>query len=120
MRTYLDRGASGAYHALYDQASWRGPKGRRLAQLTAEPLCLFCALSGRTVEGTIADHWRPHGGDPEAFHDGRLISLCKPCHDGPKARLEAGEDQILFTDLDGYTTRLKVDLNGDPPSIQAC
>ena len=38
----------------------------------------------------VADHRRPHRGDERLFWDeGNLQCLCKPCHDGAKARAEA-------------------------------
>ncbi|MFD1951881.1 HNH endonuclease [Sphingomonas arantia] len=40
----------------------------------------------------VADHRRPHRGDERLFWDERnLQCLCKPCHDGPKARAEADD-----------------------------
>ena len=37
----------------------------------------------------VADHREPHRGDERLFWDeGNLQTLCKPCHDGPKALAE--------------------------------
>ena len=72
------------HHHLYNSHSWRK---RRLAQLSAEPLCRMCLARGRTVAATVADHIEPHRGDVAKF-DGLLQSLCRPCHGGAKAELE--------------------------------
>lgn len=75
-----------AYRRLYKLAAW----GRlRLSQLEAEPLCRFCAAKGRTTAATVADHVIPHRGDRALFFDpSNLQSLCTPCHDRDKQRLE--------------------------------
>lgn len=48
---------------------------------------------GRFVADTsklVADHKIPHRGDWDKFWDiNNLHCLCKPCHDGIKARIEA-------------------------------
>lgn len=72
---------------LYSTAAW---KSLRSAQLSNEPLCRMCEQMGRTTLATVADHIKPHKGDLGLFHDSaNLQSLCKACHDGPKAREEA-------------------------------
>lgn len=86
------------YRKLYNTAAW---KRRRLAQLQAEPFCLFCAAQDRVSEATVADHVVPHRGDLDLFWYGELQSLCAPCHDAAKARIESfGYDSAA--DLDGY------------------
>lgn len=57
-------------------------------QLAIEPFCAFCARDGRSTLATIADHVEPHHGDWLSFRIGKLQSLCKPCHDRTKRRLE--------------------------------
>jgi hypothetical protein len=69
------------YRRLYNTARW---KRTRLAQLRTKPLCERCDAAGFTIAATICDHAKPHKGDPEAFYNGPFVSLCKPCHDGPK------------------------------------
>jgi 5-methylcytosine-specific restriction protein A len=70
----------------YSTAAWRR---RRLAQLRGQPLCVRCLGLGRTTEASIADHDPPHREDRSAFWEGKLQSLCKPCHDAAKQREEA-------------------------------
>ena len=60
----------------YGTARWQK---RRAQQLTDEPLCWMHLERGEVVPATIADH------DPP-----RLRSLCKPCHDSDKQRMEKG------------------------------
>lgn len=50
---------------------------------------------GQTVEATVADHVVPHRGDIELFFEGRLQSLCKPCHDAHKQAQEHSAGGIL-------------------------
>ena len=51
-----------------------------------------------------------HRGDLDLFHDPmNLQSLCGPCHDGPKARIEAGDPFLTLIDRQGYVTRLPYD-----------
>lgn len=71
----------------YATAAW---KRRRLHQLRRNPLCARCLALGRAREASIADHIAPHRENRDAFWDGALQSLCKPCHDGAKQREEAG------------------------------
>jgi 5-methylcytosine-specific restriction endonuclease McrA len=70
---------------LYGSAAW---KKRRAAQLREHPLCTMCEQRGRVTPATVADHVTPHSGDPVAFFEGKLQSLCKTCHDSTKQRLE--------------------------------
>lgn len=77
-----------AYRKLYRDPRWRGPNGRRVVQLAAEPWCRTCAELGKKTPATIVDHIRPHRGDPVRFFAGKLQSLCKLCHDSRKQRFE--------------------------------
>lgn len=89
---------SAVYHHLYDTKAW---KGRRVAQLSAYPLCAFCERMGKFVSATVADHIEPHKGDDVLFFEGDLQSLCKVCHDSAKQREEnAGFSSAV--DVDGY------------------
>lgn len=91
----------------YSLARW---KRRRLDQLSGEPTCRFCRLQGFITAATVADHVEPHRFDEEAFWNGDLQSLCKPCHDTHKQRLESGHGYLSWADLSGYPT--------DPNHIQ--
>lgn len=80
--------AAALYRRWYFSARWRR---LRLAQLAAEPCCRMCARIGRRTPATIADHVRPHKGDPALFFDpSNLQSLCAPHHDATKQRQERG------------------------------
>lgn len=92
-------GSKQPWHHLYDTARW---KRLRLHQLSQEPLCRFCLLIEDVTEATTVDHVKPHRGDVDLFYDPtNLQSLCKPCHDGPKQRIDNGK-QAAFIGLDGY------------------
>ena len=75
----------GKHHVWYKRACWLK---RRAYQLRLEPLCAFCLQDGKAVLATVADHVTPHRGDLNAFVLGKLQSLCAPCHDRRKARVE--------------------------------
>jgi len=79
--------ANEPYRKWYKRKAWKGPGGRRAQQLKAEPLCEMCPSDSRQL-ATIADHVEPHRGDHGKFWFGRLQSLCKPCHDSKKQRIE--------------------------------
>jgi 5-methylcytosine-specific restriction endonuclease McrA len=78
-----------ATRQLYKTARWQ-----RL-RLTVLARDLYtCRICGR-IEGNtsrlICDHIEPHRGDVEKFWAGPFQTLCKPCHDGEKQRLERTE-----------------------------
>ena len=71
-------------------------------QLTHSPLCRFCIEREVVEPATVVDHIKPHKGDEALFWDaGNLQSLCKPCHDSTKQRIELGRDVVRFT-ADGW------------------
>ncbi|MBW8815581.1 MAG: HNH endonuclease [Caulobacterales bacterium] len=48
-----------------------------------------CQLCSRVTGRPIADHVRPHRGDPALFwSEANVQTLCKPCHDGEKQAAE--------------------------------
>lgn len=54
----------------------------------------MCLADGRTTAASVVDHKIPHKGDDALFWDEtNHQSLCKPCHDGRKARIEHGAGQ---------------------------
>lgn len=74
----------------YKNANWHR---LRHSVLSREPLCRFCKKKGIITEATVADHINPHRGDEKKFYDiNNLQSLCKPCHDGTKKKMEASGD----------------------------
>jgi 5-methylcytosine-specific restriction enzyme A len=73
----------------------------RVAYLVAHPLCRLCEQLGRVTAATVVDHVVPHRGDRALFWDsGNWQPLCKPCHDGAKARQER-TGVLPGCDLDG-------------------
>jgi 5-methylcytosine-specific restriction protein A len=71
---------------LYNNRAWRVLRAR---QLSTEPLCAYCLRLGHTKPASVCDHIDPHQGDVAKFWAGPFQSLCKACHDGAKASLEA-------------------------------
>ena len=62
--------------------------------LRREPLCVFCKAKGLVVAATVVDHVIPHRGDTNLFWDSsNWQSLCKPCHDKHKQRMELAADR---------------------------
>lgn len=71
----------------YGSRRW---KAKRLAQLRAQPLCVFCERDGKVTPATIADHVIPHKGDESLFWYGRLQSLCTHHHSSTAQKMEKG------------------------------
>lgn len=84
------------WRALYSTPEWASIRAR---QLTIEPHCRFCARDGLKTRATTVDHVERHRGNRARFFGGPFQSLCKPCHDGEKQRLE----------LHGYSTKIGAD-----------
>ncbi len=58
--------------------------------LRDNPLCVYCAKSGRTSAANVVDHIVAHRGDQGLFWDqDNWQSLCKLCHDSVKQAEEA-------------------------------
>lgn len=75
-----------AWHHLYNSKRWHR---LRWHQLRREPLCKLCQALGKVTAASVVDHRKPHKGDEALFFDeSNLDSLCKPCHDSTKQRLE--------------------------------
>lgn len=85
------------YSKMYNCSRWRKLRARQLA---THPLCEFCRRRGLAVAATVCDHIEPHKGDQIKFWQGPFMSLCKPCHDGPKKDIELGNG-IRGGDVDG-------------------
>jgi 5-methylcytosine-specific restriction protein A len=69
-------------------ADWRRVRAQVLA---AEPLCRFCAASGRVEPAVEVDHVEPFHGldDPRRLAVTNLRPLCTPCHRARTARQAA-------------------------------
>lgn len=77
------------YRKLYKSKQWRGKGGVRERVLARDPLCVRCLRRGQVVPSEVANHVRPHRGDPGLFfNDANCEGLCKPCHDGPTQSAE--------------------------------
>ncbi|PKM30219.1 MAG: HNH endonuclease [Gammaproteobacteria bacterium HGW-Gammaproteobacteria-11] len=78
-------------------------KKARIVWLQANPFCVECRKVGLVVPATVVDHVKPHrlgqaieSGDPDRITAARRLfwdrtnwqSLCKPCHDSYKQRVE--------------------------------
>ena len=83
----------------YQLERWR--KIRR-AHLVSNPVCVMCAAKGLVVQATIVDHVQPHNGDWHQFLNGRLQSLCKPCHDSDKRYIDLHGHARLTFGVDGW------------------
>jgi len=70
--------------------------------LQRNPLCRMCEQMGRITPATVVDHITPHKGNQKLFWDStnNWQPLCKPCHDGAKAKEEA-RGQVIGCDESG-------------------
>lgn len=74
----------------------------RAGWLRSHPLCRMCEARGRVTPATVVDHITPHRGDMALFWDrGNWQSLCAPCHDIDKARMERGSAPSAACDSAG-------------------
>lgn len=62
----------------------------------------MCLARNKVTPATVADHIMPHKGDEAAFWHGKLQSLCKPCHDSDKKRIESGKGAKPTYGTDGW------------------
>ncbi len=73
----------------------------RLGHLRNNPLCVMCAQLGKQTAATVVDHVEPHRGDMVLFWDPKnRQSLCEPCHNRHKQRLEKS-GTVSGCDIDG-------------------
>ena len=72
----------------------------RATYLAKNPLCRMCADRGMIIKADVVDHITPHKGDQSLFWDkANWQSLCKPCHDSAKQRIEKrGFDHAVGAD----------------------
>jgi 5-methylcytosine-specific restriction protein A len=70
---------------------WRKARGE---YLRLHPLCTHCEDLGIFEQATVVDHTIPHRGNMDLFWDkSNWQSLCRACHDGWKAEVEAAADR---------------------------
>jgi hypothetical protein len=71
---------------MYSSRQWRQT---RAEQLRRHLDCAMCTAEGKRVRASVADHAKPHPGDPRLFFDpANLASLCQHHHDADKQRFE--------------------------------
>lgn len=106
MSSQARRDADARRRALKPWRNWYSLKKwklRRLAQLHRVPHCEPCKREGRSRPASIANHKKPHRGDPLLFWHGELESVCKPCHDSMIQKAEAAGFRPDI-DADGWPT----------------
>jgi WD40 repeat protein len=59
------------------------------------PTCEECKRNGETWPAVLAHHITAHNGDPIKFFNGRLESLCRPCHERKHGRFARDFDTIV-------------------------
>jgi 5-methylcytosine-specific restriction protein A len=80
--------ASLPWRQWYNSTRWR----KLAAEVKLRDL-FTCQMQscGRIGGVLVADHRRPHRGNPDLFwNEANLWTICKPCHDGAKQREEKG------------------------------
>jgi 5-methylcytosine-specific restriction protein A len=82
----------------YKTARWQKLRAR---QLEAHPLCAMCQPRRVTV-ATVCDHVQPHRGNVIRFWSGPFQSLCAPCHNSEKQRIEKGGKAKVRIGPDGW------------------
>jgi 5-methylcytosine-specific restriction enzyme A len=97
-----------AWQHWYRMPAWRQKRARQLAE---QPWCVMCWEEGRRVRASVADHVVPHKGDPEAFWQGALQSMCWTHHSRDKQRIER-VGYSTGIGADGWPTDPKHPANG--------
>jgi len=88
------------YRVLYRDPRWRKRSREFLAR---HRFCEWCGKPSR-----VADHIRPHRGDPDEFFNGDLQALCHKCHSSVKQKVEnAMTPKPSKVDLDGWPVKRK-------------
>jgi 5-methylcytosine-specific restriction protein A len=91
-----------AYRKWYRHARWLRMRAKLLAE---EPRCRHCRKLGRDTLATVADHIKPHRGDPRLFWDYmNLQPLCDDCHN-EKGAVEMGFRPKAEISFDGWPRR---------------
>jgi 5-methylcytosine-specific restriction protein A len=81
------------YQHLYRTAEWQ--EFATGIKVRDNWTCRLCGLVCTGKGEAIADHIIPHKGDLRLFWDPENVqTLCKPCHDGPKKRMEVGTRMV--------------------------
>ncbi|ASP70425.1 HNH endonuclease [Sinorhizobium meliloti] len=84
------RDAEQPWRKWYKTADWQRLREEVLIRDMFTCQMIGCGKFMADTSQLVADHKRPHRGDHDLFWDiGNLQCLCKPCHDGLKARQEA-------------------------------
>lgn len=82
-----ERSNSQPWRAWYKTARWE--KQRQAVFLRDRYTCRLCNRIEGATSRLVCDHIRSHKGDEQLFWDEcNLQTLCKPCHDGQKQRLD--------------------------------
>lgn len=79
------------WRGWYNLARWCAePHGLRWQTLVRDMfICQMCGRGEADTSKLVADHIKPHRGDPKLFWDiDNLQCLCRSCHDSDKAKLE--------------------------------
>lgn len=80
------RDASQAWRAWYKTARWQRLRWSILVRDGFT--CTMCGGIEADTSQLVCDHIERHGGDEGKFWAGPFQTLCKPCHDGTKQRVE--------------------------------
>lgn len=86
------------HKSWYKTARWQKLRAQQLADF---PLCAMCQPK-RIKRANVCDHVTPHRGNEEKFWSGPFQSLCFPCHNGEKQRIEKGGKAKPRIAVDGW------------------
>ena len=82
-----ERSSNQAWRAWYKTARWG--KLRQAVFLRDRYTCRMCRRIEGATSRLVCDHKKSHKGDEHLFWDeDNLQTLCKPCHDGLKQRID--------------------------------
>jgi 5-methylcytosine-specific restriction protein A len=67
------------------------------------PICVMCLKKGKIAQADVVDHITPHKGDQELmWSQANWQSLCYPCHNSDKQRIDKGGKPRQTIGPDGW------------------
>ena len=99
-KEWIDTKERKEFNSLYQTPFW---KQKRIAQLSAYPLCQSCLYTGKVTQANHVDHvfaWKAIG--REAFHHNLFQSLCPECHSHKTALEQRGIYRSYIHEVKDY------------------
>ena len=113
-KEWIDTKERKEFNSLYQTHHW---KHKRIAQLSAYPLCQGCLTVGRVTQANHVDHvwaWKTIG--KGAFYNNLFQSLCPECHSHKTALEQRGIYRSYIHEVKDYTLNDYQYIVNSPPA----